>query len=149
MRKLVRITSANRYKIFVTSDKGWNGFQVLVDHCVFTSRTLQKEASPDWAVSQGEDDGVDDGLGDEEQVGGGVEAESQQGINISVGQYTTWCSNPYIDIECLQNNSYFSSLLMFSFHMRSKIFSISSLIVTLITSILDTFMYRLGVYPQT
>ena len=23
MRKLVRITSANRYKIFVTSDKGW------------------------------------------------------------------------------------------------------------------------------
>ena len=23
MRKLVRISSANRYKIFVTSDKGW------------------------------------------------------------------------------------------------------------------------------
>ena len=57
-------------------------------------------SSPDWAVSQGEDDGVDDGLGDEEQVGGGVEAESQQGIHISVDQYTTWCSNPFIDIEC-------------------------------------------------
>ena len=57
-------------------------------------------SSPDWAVSQGEDDGVDDGLGDEEQVGGGVEAEPQQGIHISVGQHTTWCSNPFIDIEC-------------------------------------------------
>ena len=56
-------------------------------------------------MSQGEDDGVNDGLGDEEQVGGGVEAETQQGIHISVGQYTTWCSNPFIDIECLQNNS--------------------------------------------
>ena len=51
-------------------------------------------------MSQGEDDGVDDGLGDEEQVGGGVEAESQQGVHISVGQHTTLCSNPFIDIEC-------------------------------------------------
>ena len=59
-----------------------------------------RRSSPDRAVSQGEDDGVDDGLGDEEQVGGGVEAESQQGIHISVGQHTTWCSNPFIDIEC-------------------------------------------------
>ena len=54
-------------------------------------------------MSQGEDDGVDDGLGDEEQVGGGVEAEPQQGVHISVGQYTTWCSNPFIDIKTIAN----------------------------------------------